>query len=44
MRKGLKKPVRIRKKWAISPKTKVEESEKIYYRPKEKRHAKKLAA
>ena len=44
MRKVSKGPVKARRRWAINPKTRVEKSEKIYYRPKEKRHAKKLAA
>ena len=39
MKKGRKKPIRVRKKWAINPKTKIEVSDKIYFRPREKRKA-----
>ena len=44
MRKVSKRPVKARRRWVIDPKTRVKKSEKIHYRPKEKRHAKKLAA
>ena len=35
-----KKPIKVRKKWVINPKTKVKESDKIYIRPREKKKIK----
>lgn len=40
----MKKPIRVRKRWVINPKTKVKESVKVYYRPREKRKAKTYEA
>ena len=38
--KGSKRPIKVRKRWAINHKTKVKRSEKVYYRPREKRNRK----
>ena len=43
MRKGLKKRISARRRWIINPKTKIEESDSIYYRPREKRKVVKNA-
>lgn len=37
MKKGVKKRIAARRRWPVNPKTKVEESDRIYYRPREKR-------
>ena len=41
MKKRLNKRISVRKKWALNPKTKVKESERVYNRPSEKERIKK---
>ena len=36
-----KKPVKARKRWVINPKTRIKKSDKIYFRPKEKKRIRK---
>lgn len=44
MKKEVKRPVKIRKRWAINPKTKIKKSAKVYIRFKEKRKAREYEA
>jgi len=44
MKKGLNKPIKIRKRWAINPKTKVKKSRKLYLRFREKRKVEEYEA
>lgn len=37
MNRHVKKSIKVRKRWVINPKTKIKESDKAYYRPREKR-------
>jgi len=38
----LEKPLKLRRSWAINPRTRVKKSEKVYSRPKAKLEAKRI--
>jgi len=42
MKKGLKKPVKVRRKWTLNPRTRVKESDRLYSRPKAKKAIEKI--
>jgi len=41
MKKRRKRPIRVRKRWALNPGTRIKESGKIYRRAKEKKAVEK---
>jgi hypothetical protein len=44
MRKALKRPVKARRKWTRNPKTRVQESDSVYKRQREKKLIKDIYA